>query len=425
MDDLVPHPSRAAAVGAAPPRYLIFFFGSLVALGPLSIDFYLPAFPTIAKAFGVTVFSVQNTLSAFLIGYGCGQFFGGSLSDQIGRKRVGYVGLSIYVVASFSIAFSHGIEQMIVLRFLQAIGGGFSTVICMATVRDIYPIEQLGRRFATVTMVVLVAPLVAPMIGSYVLPLGWQVVFYIKAAYAACLLAAYSVLVPETRHGRWSNLSVRSIFVQCANVVTRRVDGRRLPIRYALAMALATSVLMTFVTNASFIYQQYFGVAVSRFPYLFGLSVLGFMSMTLFSMRRLTTDNAAVFFRRGLTIQVCAVGGLVIVVLTGHAALWTVVPFIVLMVSTLGLIGPAGSARYMGFFTQLAGSASSVYSTMMFSFGGVLGALTGILADGTLAPIVLVMAAATATASLIGLTLGSRRGGRATATIPVSRDGSS
>ena len=71
-----------------------------MALGPLSIDFYLPAFPTIAKAFGVTVFSVQNTLSAFLIGYGCGQFFGGSLSDQIGRKRVGYVGLSIYIVAS-------------------------------------------------------------------------------------------------------------------------------------------------------------------------------------------------------------------------------------------------------------------------------------------------------------------------------------
>ena len=110
---------------------------------------------------------------------------------------------------------------MIVLRFLQAIGGGFSTVICMATVRDIYPVEQLGRRFATVTMVVLIAPLVAPMIGSYVLPLGWQVIFYIKAAYAACLLAAYSVVVPETRHGRWSDLSLRSIF----RAVRRRRDA--------------------------------------------------------------------------------------------------------------------------------------------------------------------------------------------------------
>jgi len=405
MDDSIPHASRAAGVGAGTPRYLIFFFGSLVALGPLSIDFYLPAFPTIANAFGVSVFSVQNTLSAFLVGYGCGQFFGGSLSDQIGRKRVGYIGLSVYILASLALALTRNIEQMIVLRFFQAIGGGFSTVICMATVRDIYPVEQLGRRFATVTMVVLIAPLVAPMIGSYVLPLGWQVVFVIKAVYAACLLAAYRVLVPETRPGELSHLSVRSIFLQCAGVVARRVDGRRLPIRYALAMALATSVLMTFVTNASFIYQEYFRVPISRFPYLFGLSVLGFMAMNLFSMRKLQAHNAARFFRRGLTIQICAVGGLMLVVLSGQVSLWTVVPFIILMVSTLGLIGPAGSARYMGFFTQLAGSASSVYSTMMFSFGGVFGALTGVLADGTLVPIVLVMAAVTTAANLIGLTL--------------------
>jgi DHA1 family bicyclomycin/chloramphenicol resistance-like MFS transporter len=407
MDDSISRRSRAAEIGAGAPRYLIFFFGALVALGPLSIDFYLPAFPTIAEAFGVSVFSVQNTLSAFLVGYGCGQFLGGSLSDQIGRKRVGYIGLSTYVVASLAIPFTHTVEQMIVLRFLQAIGGGFSTVICMATVRDIYPVEQLGRRFATVTMVVLIAPLVAPMIGTLVLPLGWQVVFYLKAVYAACLLSAYAVLVPETRHGHWANLSLRSIFRQCGDVVTRRVDGRLLPIRYALAMAFATSVLMIFVTNASFIYQQYFAVPVSRFPYLFGLSVLGFMSMNLFSMRKLHADNAASFFRRGLTIQICAVAGLALVVLSARASLWTVVPFIILMVSTLGLIGPAGSARYMGFFTQLAGSASSVYSTMMFSFGGLLGALTGVFADGTLVPIVLVMAAAATTANLIGLTLPS------------------
>jgi DHA1 family bicyclomycin/chloramphenicol resistance-like MFS transporter len=408
MDDTIPHPSRAAGVGAGAPRYLIFFFGALVALGPLSIDFYLPAFPTIAEAFHVSVFSVQNTLSAFLIGYGCGQFFGGSISDQIGRKRIGYIGLSVYVAASLSIAFVHSVEQMIALRFLQAIGGGFSTVICMATVRDIYPVEQLGRRFATVTMVVLVAPLVAPMIGSYLVPLGWQTIFVAKAAYAAALLAAYVVLVPETRHGHWRELSLASIFKQCASVVARRVDGRLLPIRYAFAMALATSVLMTFVTNASFIYQQYFGVAQHVFPFLFGLSVLGFMSLNLFSMRRLDAHNAAFVFRCGLTIQVVAVAAMLLVVLSGHATLWTVVPCIVLTVSTLGLIGPAGSARYMSFFTQLAGSASSVYSTMMFSFGGVLGALTGVIADGSLVPIVAVMAAATLTANAIGLTLPAR-----------------
>jgi DHA1 family bicyclomycin/chloramphenicol resistance-like MFS transporter len=286
----------------------------------------------------------------------------------------------------------------------------------MATVRDVYPIDELGRRFATITMIVLVAPLVAPMLGALLLPLGWEAIFLLKALYAALLFALYTVLVPETRSGNWRMLSVRSIFRQCAEVVTRRVGGRRLPIRYAVAMAFSSSVLMTFVTNASFVYMEYFQVPATRFPLLFGLSVLGFMSMNLFSMRKLRSDNAAVFFTRGLMLQICAVGALLVVVLVGAVSLWTVVPLIVLMMATLGLVGPAGSARYMGFFENLAGSASSVYTTMMFAFGGILGALTGFLYDGTLLPVVAVMAGASAIANAVGLTLAAR----SPATMPTS-----
>jgi DHA1 family bicyclomycin/chloramphenicol resistance-like MFS transporter len=176
-------------------------------------------------------------------------------------------------------------------------------------------------------------------------------------------------------------------------------------VRYALAMALSGGVLRTFVTNASYNYMEYFGIGPERFPLVFGLSVLGFMSMNLFSMQRLHSDNAAAFFRRGLLIQLGAVALLVAVTLSGFASLWTVVPLIVVMMSTLGIVGPAGSARYMGFFDRLAGSASSVYMTMMFAFGGVLGILTGELYDGSLLPVVAVMAAASVVANAIGLTL--------------------
>ena len=165
-----------------------------------------------AAAFGVSIVSLKNTLSVFLIGYAVGQFFGGSFSDQIGRKRVGYIGPRSLHRRERAIAFTQDVEQMLVLRFLQAIGGGFSTVICMATVRDIYPVEELGRRFATVTMVVLVAPLVAPVLGAFLLPFGWETIFIVKAAYAAILLGRYALLVPETRRGHMANLSVRSIF---------------------------------------------------------------------------------------------------------------------------------------------------------------------------------------------------------------------
>src|SRR5690606_34396237 len=120
--------------------------------------------------------------------------------------------------------------------------------------------------------------------------------------------------VRETRHGAWHHLSLRSIFAQCAAVVTRRVDGRRLPIRYAVAMGLSASVLMTFVTNAAFIYMEYFGLSATQFPALFALSVVGLMSMNLLSMRRLRRDNAPVFFRRGLLTQLAAAAFLVLVV---------------------------------------------------------------------------------------------------------------
>ena len=391
-----------------PPWYLIFFFGALAALGPLSIDAYLPGIPAMASDFGVTVVSLQNTLNVFLVGYAIGQFFGGALSDQIGRKLVGYTGLSVYLVSSIAIAFTGTVGEMLALRFVQAIGGGFSTVVCMATVRDVYPVEQLGRRFATVTMVLLIAPLVAPALGAAVLPLGWEMIFVFKAAYSACLLVAYAALVPETRPGRLANLSLRSVFRQCFDVVRRRVDGRRLPIRYAAAMAFSASCMIIFVTNSSFIYMQYFGVGPARFSALFAMSVLGFMSLNLFSMWRLKSHNAGTFFRVGLTIQVIVVAGLLTVVATGHAALSTVVPCIVLAVATLGLVGPAGSSRYMGFFRELAGSASSVYTTLMFLLGGTFGWLSGVLNDGTLLPVAAMMLGASLTANAISLGLPRR-----------------
>ena len=391
-----------------PPWYLIFFFGALAALGPLSIDAYLPGIPAMASDFGVSVVSLQNTLNVFLIGYAIGQFFGGALSDQIGRKLVGYTGLSVYLVSSIAIAFTGTVGEMLALRFVQAIGGGFSTVVCMATVRDVYPVEQLGRRFATVTMVLLIAPLVAPALGAAVLPLGWEMIFVFKAAYSACLFVAYAALVPETRPGRLANLSLRSVFRQCFDVVRRRVDGQRLPIRYATAMAFSASCMIIFVTNSSFIYMQYFGVSPARFSALFAMSVLGFMSLNLFSMWRLKSHNAGTFFRVGLTIQVVVVAGLLTVVATGHAALSTVVPFIVLAVATLGLVGPAGSSRYMGFFRELAGSASSVYTTLMFLLGGTFGWLSGVLNDGTLLPVAAMMLGASLTANAISLGLPRR-----------------
>jgi DHA1 family bicyclomycin/chloramphenicol resistance-like MFS transporter len=278
----------------------------------------------------------------------------------------------------------------------------------MALVRDIYPMEELGRRFATVTMIVLVAPLVAPTLGSLLLPIGWWFIFIFKALYALVLLIMYVFLIGETRPGTWRDLSISALFVQCKEVVARRVDGSVVPIRYAISMALSAAVLMTFVTNASIIYLQFFDLSPTAFPIVFGVSVVGFMSMNLFSMKRLTTGNAGKFFRVGLKIQIVGAVGLFLLVVLGFTSIWIIVPVLAVTVATLGLVGPAGSARYMSFFTGLAGSASSVYTTMMFSFGGVFGWLAGRFYDGSLLPIVSVMLAVSIAANLVALTIPNR-----------------
>lgn len=383
------------------PRYLIVFFGALVALGPLSMDAYLPAIPAMAVDFGVSVVVVNHTLSAYLIGNAIGQLFGGAFSDQIGRKRIGYIGISIYIAATLAIAFVGTVEQALVLRFFQAVGGGFLTVICMASVRDIYPVEELGRRFATMMMIVLIAPLVAPALGALLLPFGWQSILLLKAAYALLLLVLYVLIVPETRKGRWRAFSVTSVYAQCADVIVRRVDGRLLPIRYAFGMGLSISVLMIFVTNASFVYLEHFDVAPTMFPAVFGLTVLGLMSTNLYSMRRLTSSNSGFWFRAGLRIQIVATALMLAFTVAGFASIWVFVPLMVVTMATLGFIGPGGSARYMSFFRELAGSASSVNTTLGFALGGLLGAVTSELNDGTLLPMVAIMALASIGANFV------------------------
>jgi DHA1 family bicyclomycin/chloramphenicol resistance-like MFS transporter len=400
------HDSTELSAAAVPRRRAAFdgyivFFGALVALGPLSIDSYLPAMPAMAADFGVDLVRLNHTLSLFLLGYGFGQLFGGAFSDQIGRRRVGLIGLGVYVVASLAIALAATVEQVQWLRLVQALGAGFSTVISLAAVRDIYPTEQLGKRFASLTLIMLIAPLLAPALGAFLLRFGWPSIFLVKAVLAVVLIGLYAFVIPETHVGHWRHFSMSSVFRQCREVVTRRVDGRRLPMRYGLAMALCAHVLMIFLTNASFLYIEHFGVTPQRFPLFFGMSVIGLMAMNIFSMRRLERRNADRFFRRGLAVQLAAVLTLLGIVIAGFDTLWTVVPCLVAAISMLGIVSPAGSARYMSFFHQLAGSASSVYTTTLFMGGALLGAASSFLFDGSLLPMASVMAAASLAANLI------------------------
>lgn len=399
-----PSTDRSAVPAVHVPRHLILFIGALVAIGPLSLDAYLPAMPAMAEAFGVSMVRINNTISIYLVGYGIGQFFGGAFSDQIGRKRIGLIGLSIFVLASLAIGVSTTVEQVQWFRFVQAIGGGFSTVICMAIVRDVYPVHELGRRMAMVMLVMLASPAIAPTLGAVLLRYGWHSIFFFKAAYAGSLAAYYAVAVPETHAGDWRKLSVLSTLRQCADVIARRGASGRRPIMFAVTAALGASVFMTFITNASFAYIDYFGVPAILFPLYFSIGVLGLVGTNLFSMRHLKPPSAPLFFRFGLLLQLTAVTFLLGAVLLGAPSIWLVVVPVAVVVSCFGLVGPSGSSQYMSHFDRLAGSASSLYTTLLFSSGAIFGAVSGLYFDNTLLPMAITMFVASLAANACAFT---------------------
>src|SRR5215470_8383004 len=148
--------------------YLILILGLLTAIGPFSIDMYLPAFPAIAKGLHTTVAQVMLSLSSFFIGISAGQFLYGPLLERFGRKKPLYVGLTIYLLASLGCALAVSVQQLIALRLLQALGGCVGMVAARAMVRDLFEVKENAKVFSTLMLVVAVSPIIAPTLGGYI-----------------------------------------------------------------------------------------------------------------------------------------------------------------------------------------------------------------------------------------------------------------
>ncbi len=196
---------------------------------------------------------------------------------------------------------------------------------------------------------------------------------------------------------------------QCWQVIAyKNPSGGRHPITFAFAGSFSAAVFMTFITNASFAYIDYFGVSPQIFPAYFGVGVIGMVATNWLSMRRLNTNSAPQFFRYGLLIQISSVTFLLLAVLAGAPSIWLVVLPVAVIVSCFGLIGPSGTSQYMSHFGSLAGSASSLYTTMLFSSGAVFGAISGIYFDNTLLPMAVTMFVASLIANALAFTTGAK-----------------
>lgn len=372
-------------------RFYIIFLAAMSALGPLSVDVYLPAMPEMAAYFNTDIAIVNLTMSSFLIGNGFGQFFGGALSDQLGRKTIGLIGIILYLLSTLFILQAGSVETIQIYRFTQAIGIGFTSVICLAQVRDLYPKEEVMKRFANVMLIMLLAPLLGPIIGAGLVQFGWHSIFVFLGVWGLIVFFLYLIRVPETIDEKASQFSVKELFVGYIYVTRRRVDGRLIPNRYILFGALSSAIFMTFLINSALIYMQYFSVSEFQFALIFGAHALMLMIGNRAAVKLTDHFSGVKVLRIMNFLQLALTATLLILTLLGYFNLQSVLLFTLLVVGVNGAINPTASGLFIVHFDRNVGSASSLKTTCVFVIGALVGGLAAILSKGELMPIFALM----------------------------------
>jgi DHA1 family bicyclomycin/chloramphenicol resistance-like MFS transporter len=342
----------------------------MTALGPLSTDLYLPSLPAIAKALGTSVSDAQLTLSIYLIGFAVGQVFYGPISDRIGRRPVALAGLGLYAVASLFCALAASIDQLILARFVQALGAAGPIVLGRAIVRDLYEGARAGRELSRMGTIMGLVPAIAPVLGGVLeVAFGWRSAFYAALLAAVALAAVIALALPETLKQRSPDaLSIPGILRGFG--VLLRHPGYRV---YVGLASLTYGGLFCFISASSFVLQGRYGLD----PFLFGLSfafgVLGYITGTLVAQK--------VLARRGLdgTIALgvlCLAGGgaimLALVLIGTGSSLEITVPM-ALYAAGVGLVLPPSNASAMMPFPDRAGAASSLQGLIQMTFAALVG----------------------------------------------------
>jgi DHA1 family bicyclomycin/chloramphenicol resistance-like MFS transporter len=377
---------------------LIFILSIIVAFGPMSIDMYLPAFTSIATDFHVDIAQVQYTLASFNIGLAMGQLFYGPLSDQFGRKRVLLGGMVIYFLATIGCALATSIDQMIYLRFLQAIGGCAGMVTSRAVVRDRFSGNEAAKVFSTMMLIMGVAPIVAPTIGGLaLLHFDWRSIFWLLAIFSATAILAVSVFLPETL----SQEKCNSNAIRRSLSTYRSILKDRVFMGYGLAAGMLQGAMFAYITSSSFVYINLFGFSEQQYGLMFGGNALGFIATTQLNHIFLKRMDYNTLLLRGILFNVTCAMLLTLGAISNIFSPYGVLVPLFFMIASLGVIFPNASAGALMNQSTHAGSASALLGTVMFTCGGIAAFMVGLFADGTILPMTLTIF----TCAVLGLIL--------------------
>ena len=384
--------------GAGRLGKLTFMLGSLTALGPLSIDMYLPSFPAIARDLTASPAQVQLTLAVFFVALGIGQAFYGPLSDRFGRRRPLCFGLALYVLTSAGCALARSIEALVAWRFAQALGGCAGMVIARAVVRDRFDEREAARFFSLLILVTGLAPILAPSIGGQILVFfSWRAIFWTLAGFALVGLITATFVLPESLPPERRTEGG----VATALRVYARLLRDRAFMRYALSGALVISGMFAYIFGSPFVFMQIYGVRPERFGWIFGAIALGLISVSQLNRVVLARVAGARILSHALVVTAAAGVILLVMAWTGVGGLAGLLGPLFVYIASLGFVLPNVIATALGPQGRNAGTASALLGTLQFGAGATVGALLGVLGDGTAVPMAGLIAACGLSALLV------------------------
>lgn len=368
--------------------YLILILGLLSAIGPFSIDMYLPAFPDIAKGLNTTESKVLLSLSSFFIGISAGQLVYGPLLERFGRKKPLYVGLAIYLLASLGCALAASVNHLIALRLLQALGGCVGMVAARAMVRDLFDVKENAKVFSLLMLVVAVSPIIAPTAGGYVSALlGWRWVFIMLMIINAITLAGIYFLLPESKKPD-PNFSLKPVPIlnNFAGVIKHPQFYT-----YALTAAISAAGLYAYIGGSPSVFMGVFHVTEKQYGWIFALIAMGLIGASQINSVLLKNHTSEQIIKVALACQ--GIIGVVLVVLTllGWNDLFITIFLIFLFLCCQGFTFPNASALSLAPFGHNAGSASALLGAIQMSIGACTSALVSVFQNKTALPMAGVM----------------------------------
>lgn len=352
----------------------LLVLGLLAGLGPFTIDLYLPAFPALKDEFATTDAAVQLTLSATTIGFALGQLVVGPLSDRIGRRRPLLIATSVHVLASVGVAMAPDIVSLSLLRILQGFGAAAGTVVAMAMVRDLFSGTRLVTALSRLALVIGIAPIAAPVLGSWLMGLlDWRGLFWVLAAYAVLVIVLQLVFLRETLPPALRHVPGHTTLRQRY----RAVLGDRVFIGVAVIGASIFGGMFAYLATASLLLQEVYGFTPGEFGLIFAICSVAVLAGTQTAGRAANRWGAQWVLAVSTSLLIIGAVGIIVLDVAGLGVAGLVPP-LALFAFAFGVSMPCVQSLALADHGEEAGTAASLLGACNMSIAGLVGPLVGL-----------------------------------------------